>query len=148
MTTMQSEGAAKGGTAAPADSGTPYAQVTHARVRDRLLRVAQRIRACLRALGLWPGARASSAPTMGAPRGLGEVAETSPPSLADLAAYTRAGDWIPGERHPWLEAAGKVYGYLVALPASAALYAISLIMQRPGRLVLTAFVLTVVWLTT
>lgn len=82
------------------------------------------------------------------PRGLGEVTATPPPSLAAMAAYTRAGNWVPGERHPWLEAAGKAYGYLVALPVSAALYAVSLVFQRPGRLALASFVLTVVWLTT
>lgn len=148
MSTTESQRAAKSGTAVPAASGAPYAQASHARVRERLLRVTGRVRGFLRTVGLWPGAEVPATTATERPRGLGEVAETPPPSLADLAAYTRAGEWVPGERHPWLEAAGKAYGYLVALPVSAALYAISLLIQRPGRLALASFVLAVVWLTT
>lgn len=58
----------------------------------------------------------------------------TPPSLAALAAYTAAGDWVPGEQHPVLEFFGKVYGYALALPVTAAAYAALWLLARPLRL--------------
>lgn len=64
----------------------------------------------------------------------------SPASVADLLAYTRSGAWVPGERALVLEAAGKAYGYLVAVPTSVALYAVAWLLQRPARLLLAVVV--------
>ncbi len=69
-----------------------------------------------------------------------------PPSLEALVEYTRAGGWVPGEHPEWVEAPGKVYGYLVALPVTAVLYALALIVQRPSRLVLAVLVAGLLWL--
>ena len=70
----------------------------------------------------------------------------SPASIADLVAYTAAGDWVPGEQAPVLEFLGKAYGYLVAVPVSVALYAVAWLLQRPGRFALACLVALVVWL--
>lgn len=140
--------AAGGGSAAAAASRSTDAQATHARVRHCLLWVTQRVRAGLRALRSWAGTTTAGDPASGPPRAMGEVTATAPPPLADLAAYTRAGDWVPGEQHRLLEAAGKAYGYLIAIPISAALYVVALLIQRPTRAGLAVLVLTVVWLTT
>lgn len=75
-----------------------------------------------------------------------ELWSLAPPSVADLAAYTRSGHWVPGERAPVLEAIGKAYGYLVAIPVSAALYALAWVLQRPARLLLAVLLLFVLWL--
>jgi hypothetical protein len=56
-----------------------------------------------------------------------------PPSLADVWAYTRAKDWVPGEQAPVIEALGQAYGVVVALPATAIAYAAAWIVQRPTR---------------
>lgn len=73
-----------------------------------------------------------------------ELWSTPPTSVADLLAYTRSGAWVPGERAPVLEAAGKAYGYLVAVPVSVLLYAVAWLLQRPGRLLLGAVVVVIV----
>ena len=71
----------------------------------------------------------------------------SPASIKSLVEYTKAGDWVPGEQAEILEFFGKAYGYLIAVPVSAALYAIAWLLQRPGRFLLTCVVLTIVFLT-
>jgi hypothetical protein len=71
---------------------------------------------------------------------------TSPASLADLRAYIHSADWVPGDEL-LLEVAGRAYGYLVAIPLSAALYAVAWVIQRPGRFALACAVALVVWLT-
>jgi len=92
-------------------------------------------------------ARTSRSPAPRSPRAArGSIWAESPASIADLLAYTKAGDWVPGEQAPVLEFLGKVYGYLVAVPTSIALYAVAWLLQRPGRLALACFVALVVWL--
>ncbi|MGH3321329.1 MAG: hypothetical protein ACRDN9_14355 [Streptosporangiaceae bacterium] len=70
----------------------------------------------------------------------------SPASPVELRAYIHSSAWVPGDA-PILELAGRVYGYVVALPASLALYAAAWLLQRPGRFLLAAVVGLVVWLT-
>lgn len=65
-----------------------------------------------------------------------------PPSLAALHAYTRGGEWVPGERAPVLEFLGKSYGYLIAIPVHAVAYAVLWVVERPTRLLLAS----VIWL--
>lgn len=64
-----------------------------------------------------------------------------PSSIAALLAYTRAGGWVPGERPDWVEWPGKAYGYVVAVPVTAALYAVAAVVARPSRLLLAGVVL-------
>lgn len=76
---------------------------------------------------------------------LGGLWTAQPPSLADLAAYTRAGAWVPGERAPLLEALGKVYGYVIAIGSSVVLYTLAWVIQRPTRLTLTLVLTGLGW---
>lgn len=68
---------------------------------------------------------------------------SAPASIAEVITYTRSGDWVPGEQARLLEAAGKAYGWLIAVPLSIAAYALVWILQRPARMVLAAAVGTV-----
>lgn len=74
------------------------------------------------------------------------LAEQHPASPRDLRGYIHSAAWVPGDV-PVLEALGRIYGYLVALPVSLALYAIAWLLQRPGRALLAATVTTIVWFT-
>lgn len=74
------------------------------------------------------------------------LTEQHPASIAALRGYIHSAAWVPGEV-PVLEALGRLYGYTVALPASAVLYALAWLLQRPGRALLTTVVVTVVWFT-
>ena len=65
--------------------------------------------------------------------GAGFLRQT-PASIADVAAYTKAGGWMPGNQARWLETCGKLYGYLVAVPATAGLFLVVWFVQRPTRL--------------
>jgi hypothetical protein len=72
---------------------------------------------------------------------LGRLAEMDPwkqrpESLAEQWAYVRAGDWVPGEQHPWLERAGKLYGTF-ALAVTALFYSGAWVCKRPMRLTYT-----------
>lgn len=62
-----------------------------------------------------------------------------PASIRDVVDYTRAGGWVPGEHPWWVEAPGYVYGALVAVPVTVALYAVAWVLQRPSRLALACF---------
>lgn len=68
---------------------------------------------------------------------------SAPASVADVIAYTRSGDWVPGEQARLLEAAGKAYGWIVAVPLSIAAYALVWVLQRPARMLLASIVATV-----
>ncbi len=71
-----------------------------------------------------------------------------PASIRDVVDYTRAGGWVPGEHPLWVEAPGYLYGALVAVPVTVALYAVAWVLQRPSRLILACFVawlLAVAW---
>ena len=59
---------------------------------------------------------------------------STPATLADVIAYTRAGGWVPGERVAWLEWVGKTYGWLVAVPVTGIAYLGVWFIQRPTRL--------------
>jgi len=59
--------------------------------------------------------------------------DARPPSLRSLLDYTRAGGWVPGEHPPQAELPGKVYYYAVAIPGTALLYLLALILQRQLR---------------
>jgi len=124
--------------AMPDQAAAPAANAEAPRTRPRArVAVTERVRR-------WFAARKSRSP---APRGArGSVWSESPASIAELVAYTAAGDWVPGERAPVLEFLGKAYGYLVAVPVSIALYAVAWLLQRPGRFALACFVGLVVWL--
>lgn len=74
------------------------------------------------------------------------VTEQHPASIAALRGYIHSAAWVPGDV-PLLEALGRLYGYAVALPASAVLYTLAWLLQRPGRALLSAVVVTVVWFT-
>jgi hypothetical protein len=67
-----------------------------------------------------------------------------PPSLADVVTYVRAGGFVPGEQPWWVEAPGYVYGAVVAVPFTAAGYAVIWTVQRPTRLLLVLYVLALV----
>lgn len=69
-----------------------------------------------------------------------------PPAVAELVAYTRSGDWVPGERSEWLEFFGRAYGWLVAVPVSLGLYSVAWLLQRPMRVLFTCLVISLVWL--
>lgn len=60
------------------------------------------------------------------------VFHAAPPALAEIHKGVRDGEWLPGEQHPVLEAAAKVWGY-GALGVIAALYGAAWLIQRPGR---------------
>lgn len=70
-----------------------------------------------------------------------------PASIAELVAYTQSGAWVPGERAPVLEAIGKAYGWLVAIPISVGIYAFAWVVQRPMRFLLFAAIGGFLWLT-
>lgn len=70
--------------------------------------------------------------------------DTQPPSLRQLAAHTRAGGWMPGDKPPLLEFAGFCYGWAVAVTVTAAAYLVLHVIQRPGRLALAVAVVTIV----
>lgn len=87
-------------------------------------------------------------------RGLGDRARqmdlvaNPPASLAVLVAHTQRGGWAPGEQHPVLEWAGWLYGWLVAIPVTVALYGAAWLLQRPGRLALLVTIGALLALTT
>lgn len=66
-----------------------------------------------------------------------KFAELHPASVREMRGYIDSADWVPGDV-PALELAGKVYGYLVAIPVSVLLYAVGFVIQRPGRFLFTA----------
>ena len=68
-----------------------------------------------------------------------------PASIRDVVDYTRAGGWVPGEHPWWVEAPGYLYGALVAIPVTVALYAVAWILQRPSRLALACFTAVLLW---
>lgn len=71
----------------------------------------------------------------------------SPPAaIAELVAYTRSGAWVPGEQAPVLEAAGRAYGWVIAVPVSVALYAVAWVIQRPARCALAAAMSGFLWI--
>lgn len=78
-----------------------------------------------------------SRPSRASSTSLSEVLlETRPASVAEVVAYTRDGEWVPGEMHPALETAGRIYGYGVAVPVTCAAYALAWLVQRPTRLLI------------
>lgn len=74
------------------------------------------------------------------------LAEQHPASPRELRGYIHSAAWVPGDV-PVLEALGRIYGYLFALPVSLALYAIAWLLQRPGRALVTALITVIVWFT-
>lgn len=68
-----------------------------------------------------------------------------PASIREVVEYTRAGGWVPGENPWWVEAPGYVYGWLVAVPVTVALYAVSWVLQRPTRLLMAVFIAGLLW---
>lgn len=74
------------------------------------------------------------------------LAEQHPASPRELRGYIHSAAWVPGEV-PVLEFFGRLYGYLVALPVSLALYALAWLLQRPARAVVTALITVIVWFT-
>lgn len=70
-----------------------------------------------------------------------------PPSLRSVWDYTRAGGWVPGDRSALVEFPGKFYGYCIAIPVLAVLYAVSLLVARPSRLLVAVLVLGLIVVT-
>jgi CHASE2 domain-containing sensor protein len=71
-----------------------------------------------------------------------------PASITELLAYLRAAAWVPSlEEHPLLVAAGRAYGYVVAVPGSLVLYGMAWLIQRPARLALAIALALIVPLT-
>jgi hypothetical protein len=60
----------------------------------------------------------------------------TPATIRQVAARTSAGGWVPGDRAPWLEFFGKVYGWVIAVPVTAAAFIGCWLVQRPSRVVL------------
>jgi len=77
-----------------------------------------------------------------------DLVANPPASLAVLVAHTQRGGWAPGEQHPVLEWAGWLYGWLVAIPVTVALYGAAWLLQRPGRLALLVTIGALLALTT
>lgn len=75
-----------------------------------------------------------------------DVWTAQPPSLEALRSYTAQGGWVPGDLPWYAELPGKAYGYAVAIPLTALLYATSLLVQRPSRLIGAVLVLTLLYL--
>jgi hypothetical protein len=119
-----------------AAASSANAEAAHARLRATLP-VTERVKRLL-------PTRTSRSPAPRATRS--SIWSESPASIADLVAYTAAGDWVLGEKAPVLEFLGKAYGYLVAVPVSVVLYAVAWLLQRPGRFALAWLVALVVWL--
>jgi len=64
---------------------------------------------------------------------------STPASVAEMVAYTRAGGWVRGQRPWWREAPGYLYGaFAVAVTATGHLAI--WIVQRPSRVAATALV--------
>lgn len=68
-----------------------------------------------------------------------------PAPASDVAAYTRSGAWLRGQRNPLLEWAGKVWGYGIALPLTLFLGALIWCTHRFHRAVALAFIVAVLW---
>jgi len=65
----------------------------------------------------------------------GSVLTDPPPSIGHIAAYYRAAPWVPAHHESGaLRAAGRAYGYAVALPVVAALYSLAWLFARPVRI--------------
>lgn len=118
----------------------PNAQTrAHARARRVLAALTQRYRAVFRVPAPYPGRpRADSVAALAEP----------PASITELLTYLRAAAWVPSpEEHPLLVAAGRAYGYVVAVPGSLVLYGMAWLIQRPARLALAIALALIVPLT-
>ncbi|MGH4017859.1 MAG: hypothetical protein ACRDT0_01170 [Pseudonocardiaceae bacterium] len=71
------------------------------------------------------------------------------PSVAQVWDRTWRGDWVPGQRHWSVEAAGVAYGLVLAMPLVVAAYVLAWLAQpdHPGRPALAGLVVLLVWLT-
>lgn len=118
-----------------ASSDSPNVQAT--RPRTRTMVAAQAVTKRVRAAGSALSRDVRRVPVFRAP----------PPAVAEIVAYTRAGDWVPGDQAPWLEILGKTYGWLIAVPVSIALYSIAWLLQRPTRLFLAGVLVGIAWAT-
>lgn len=88
---------------------------------------------------------------------VGDAVEAGPPvplwssgaaTPEQVFARVREGGWAPDEA-PWLERAGKVYGYVIAVPATVVLHGVAWLLQRPSRAALAlvaALVVVLTWL--
>jgi hypothetical protein len=72
--------------------------------------------------------------------------DSTPSSPREVLEYTRAGDWVPGEKAAWLEALGKAYGYVIALPGTVAGLALVWTVQRPTRVGAVGLIVGLAWL--
>jgi hypothetical protein len=72
--------------------------------------------------------------------------DSTPSSPREVLEYTRAGDWVPGEKAAWLEWLGKAYGYCIALPGTVAGLALTWTVQRPTRVGVVSLVIALAWL--
>lgn len=69
--------------------------------------------------------------------------EARPASVRDVVQYTAAGGWVPGEHPWWVEAPGRVYGVLIAVPLTMIANAVLWVTQRPTRAAVTSGVVVV-----
>lgn len=66
------------------------------------------------------------------------------PSVASVVARTKAGDWVKGDQHPAVEFPGRAWGYLVAVPLTAAGHFVIWVGQSATRTVIAFAVVTLV----
>lgn len=143
----RSKGRAEGGAdLADQGSGVPRAADAHAHPREaisvtrfgRITQGVRRARAARQVAITEDGGRDTV-------RGRSAWTE-GPASPAQVLAYTRAKNWVPGDQEPWLERLGVAYGYLallITLVVGTPLW----VVQRPSRLGLTLVVGTILWVT-
>jgi hypothetical protein len=80
--------------------------------------------------------------------GSSSILSATPESISELRSYFREASWVPpGEKAPWLEKCGRFYGYLIAIPSTAALFIAAWLMQRPLRLTTALAMSLLLWLT-
>lgn len=124
-----------------APKGDPNAQARRARTRARLSVARLTVRSGELARHWWAMAKKTWDGFWENP-----LTEQHPASIAALHGYIHSAAWVPGDV-PVFGALGRIYGYFIALPVSAVLYALAWLVQRPGRALLTAVVVAIVWFT-
>lgn len=68
-----------------------------------------------------------------------------PDSAAEVVRYARDGAWCQAGSQ-FVRAAGRLYAFLVSIPATALLDLVEWVLQRPGRLVVAILLAGVCWL--
>lgn len=133
MTTLSESAEVHTSKPAGVEVGPNVQTQAHARARLAPSKLTERVRAGRQPNVSQPGPKARAKVRV-------SPFHSAPASVADVIAYTRSGDWVPGEQARVLEAAGKAYGWVIAVPLSIAAYALVWVLQRPARAFLAAAV--------